>query len=57
MNGLSALAAVTLSPAAGIAAGVGLNAADYYLIDRLIKGWKPNQFLEGPLKNFLLQKP
>jgi hypothetical protein len=53
MASLSALAGIALTPAAGIAAGIGLNAADYYLIDRLLKGWKPNQFVEGPLKKFL----
>jgi hypothetical protein len=47
-----ALAAVT-SPAAGAAVGVGLSAADTFLLDKLLKGWKPNQFVEGPLKEFI----
>ena len=53
MTGLSVLAGLVMTPAAGIAAGVGLNAADYFLLDRLLKGWKPNQFVEGSLKPFL----
>ena len=53
MTGLSALAGLALTPASGIAVGVGLNAADYFLLDRLLKGWKPNQFIEGNLKPFL----
>lgn len=53
MTGLSTLAGLGLTPAAGIAAGIGLNAADYFLLDRLLKGWKPNQFVEGSLKPFL----
>jgi hypothetical protein len=23
------------------------------LLDKILKGWKPNQFIEGPLKQFL----
>lgn len=53
MTGLSVLAGLVMTPAAGIAAGVGLNSADYFLLDRLLKGWKPNQFVEGSLKPFL----
>jgi hypothetical protein len=41
------------SPAAGAAVGVGLSAADTFLLDKLLKGWKPNQFVEGPLKEFI----
>ncbi len=37
----------------GLAAGLGLSAADTFLLDKLIKGWKPNQFIQGPLKKFL----
>jgi hypothetical protein len=33
--------------------GLGLSAIDPFLVDRLLKGWKPNQFVEGPLKKFL----
>jgi hypothetical protein len=34
-------------------ASVGLGAADPFILDKLTKGWKPNQFIEGPLKEFL----
>ena len=37
----------------GAALGIGLSAADYFLLDRLLKGWRPNQFVEGPLKEFI----
>jgi hypothetical protein len=33
--------------------GLGLSAVDPFLVDRLLKGWKPNQFVEGPLRKFL----
>lgn len=37
----------------GTATGVAISAADNFLLDKLIRGWKPNQFIEGPLKDFL----
>jgi hypothetical protein len=51
--GLSALAGLAMTPGAGVATGIGLSAADYFLLDRLLKGWKPNQFVEGSLRPFL----
>ena len=38
---------------AGTAIGLGLSAADSFILDRIIKGWKPNQFIEGPLQRFV----
>jgi hypothetical protein len=35
----------------GTATGVALSAVDSFLADRLIKGWKPHQFVEGDLKS------
>jgi len=35
----------------GTAAGVAISAADAFLVDKLIKGWKPHQFVEGDLKS------
>ena len=37
----------------GVVAGVALSAADALLLDKILKGWKPNQFIEGTLKQFL----
>ena len=56
MTGLSAAAGILMTPAAGVAAGIGLSATDYFLLDRLVKGWRPNQFIEGTLKHFV-EKP
>lgn len=36
----------------GTISGVGVGAADQFLLDRLLKGWKPNQFVDGPLREF-----
>ncbi len=38
---------------AGLACSQVLSAADALLLDKLLKGWRPNQFVEGPLKRFL----
>jgi hypothetical protein len=42
--------AAALHPFGLGAAGVGLEAADNLLLDRLFRGWRPNQFVEGPLQ-------
>lgn len=40
----------------GTIAGVALGAGDTFVIDKLIKGWKPNQFIDDELKEFLPKK-
>lgn len=37
----------------GIATGVTIGAFDTFLLDHLIRGWKPNQFINNELKPFL----
>lgn len=37
----------------GSAGSLVLSAADALLLDRFMKGWRPNQFVEGPLREFL----
>jgi hypothetical protein len=37
----------------GTAAGVAASTADAFLVDRLFSGWRPNQFVSGPLADFL----
>lgn len=41
------------SPIVGAAAGVTLSATDVFLVDQIIKGWKPNHFVQGPLSKFI----
>ena len=36
----------------GTAMGVGLSAADAFLVDKIINGWKPNHFINEHLVNF-----
>jgi hypothetical protein len=46
---ISALA----NPIVGMVAGAGLNTLDYFFLDKLVQGWKPNQFIEGQLRKFV----
>jgi hypothetical protein len=45
----------TLLPMGGLgtAIGVTISAVDAFWLDRLTKGWRPNQFIDGPLKRFV----
>jgi hypothetical protein len=47
-----------MAGAGGIGTGVGvaLSALDSFLLDRMIKGWKPNQFIEGDLAEFIKKR-
>jgi hypothetical protein len=36
----------------GAVGGVALSAMNDFLIDKLAKGWRPNQFVEGPMRKF-----
>src|SRR5262249_42585933 len=37
---------------AGLVPGLAASAIDEFLVDRLLGGWKPNRFVDGPLKKF-----
>ena len=37
----------------GTVAGVALSAFDFFLLDKVARGWKPNQFIEDELKEFV----
>ena len=37
----------------GTAVGLGLGALDTFYLDKLISGWKPNQFIEDDVKELL----
>ena len=42
-----------LPPPIGGIAVVASGATDTFLFDNLVKGWKPNQFVQGPLRSFV----
>ncbi|NQU84350.1 MAG: hypothetical protein HQ541_01190, partial [Mariniphaga sp.] len=37
----------------GTVIGLGLGALDTFYLDKLISGWKPNQFIEDEVKELL----
>lgn len=53
-GGLTATAVA--SPVSGTTTALGIAAADGFLMDKVLKGWRPNQFIEGPLKDFIGMK-
>ncbi|ARP98928.1 hypothetical protein [Pseudorhodoplanes sinuspersici] len=48
-TGVGLGAATIAGPAAGLATG----AANSFLLDRILKGWRPNRFIEGSYKKFV----
>ncbi len=40
----------------GTTLGLGLSAADQFILDKILKGWKPSQFIEGTLVDFISDK-
>lgn len=41
------------TPVAGVVGGLGLSVLDSLLLDKIVKGWRPNQFIEGELRHFV----
>lgn len=39
----------------GTFAGLGISGFDTFMVDKLVNNWRPNQFVQGPLKSFLLE--
>ncbi|WP_395175214.1 hypothetical protein [Roseibium alexandrii] len=52
-TGLGMTADALFPTGIGTAAGLGLGAADTFLLDRLLKGWKPNHFVDDVFFNFV----
>ncbi len=52
-GGLCLVAGTVFSDAVGALAGLGIGAADTFLVEKLIKGWKPDQFVDGTLVPFV----
>ena len=41
----------------GTAISIGLSAFDYFYLDKLLKGWRPNQFIDQDFKPLLKKNP
>jgi hypothetical protein len=52
-TGAGLLADLVAPTGLGTATGLGLGATDSLLLDKLLKGWRPSHFIEGPLKRFV----
>ena len=52
-TGAGLVAGAALAGPVGAAAGAGLGIFDGLILDRIVGGWRPNQFVEGPLSDFV----
>jgi len=52
-TGLATAVEALYPTGAAIAAAQGVSLVDATVLDRVVKGWKPNQFVNGPLSEFV----
>ncbi|MBK7929707.1 MAG: hypothetical protein IPJ98_20165 [Bryobacterales bacterium] len=52
-NAIGTAVGLASGPLAGAGVGLGISAVDTFLVDRLVSGWKPSQFVAGPLASFV----
>ena len=52
-TGLGIASDLIIAGGLGTVAGVSLSLLDAFVLDKLIKGWKPNQFVEENLENLI----
>ena len=52
-TGAGIIADVVATGGIGTAIGLGLGAVDTFYLDKLISGWRPNQFIEDDVKELL----
>lgn len=52
-TGAGLIADAVATGGVGTAVGIGLSALDAFYLDKLISGWKPNQFIEEEIKELL----
>lgn len=52
-TGLGAAADLILPTGLGTTAGVATGMVDTFMLDKLIQGWRPNHFIEGPYRDFV----
>lgn len=52
-TGLATAVEALYPTGAAIAAAQGVSLVDATILDRVLKGWKPNQFVNGPLSEFV----
>jgi hypothetical protein len=52
-SGLAATLEALFPSGMGMALGLGLSTFDALAFDRIFKGWRPNHFVDGPLREFV----
>jgi hypothetical protein len=52
-TGLGILADAMMPSGLGTLAGVGVGGIDALYLDRIVKGWRPSQFITGPYREFV----
>lgn len=55
-TGAGFLADIIATGGIGTAVGIGLSIGDAFLLDKILKGWKPNVFIENELMPFVAQQ-
>lgn len=56
-TGAGIIADVLATGGIGTVVGIGLGALDTFYLDKLISGWRPNQFIEDEVKELLRNSP
>jgi hypothetical protein len=52
-TGLGLLGEAIAPTGLSTAAGIGIDAGDTFFLDKILKGWRPNQFVETRFRSFL----
>jgi len=52
-TGLGAFAEAFFPTGLGIVGGVGIGAADTFILNKFLEGWRPSQFVEAKLSSFI----
>ena len=55
-TGSGILADIAADGGVGTLIGLGLSIGDTFLLDKMIKGWQPNTFIDNELAKFLMKK-
>ena len=53
-TGIGVIAEAIAPTGLGVPIGVGAGATDTFLLDRILRGWRPNQFIAGPYRKFVM---
>jgi hypothetical protein len=52
-TGLGLAGEVVMPTGISTMAGIAIGAGDTFLLDKIVKGWRPNQFIENRMRSFV----